>query len=145
MPVRPDPGSADGGAQAFREALNGDGAAPSHKAGELCDTCSKEIASDDRMNTVRANEHVTLNAATVSKVEASGSAVLVMPDHACAEMQCRWYPTFECIHEYAEEVGPVECHVWKAIGGDRNRPQVKSLPCLCCIPHAEFAADRLGG
>src|SRR5215510_11439679 len=145
MPVRPDPGSADRGAQTFREPLNGDGAAPSHKAGELGDTCSEKIASDHRMNAVRTNEHVTLNATPVSKVEARGSAVLVMPDHARAETQGRGYPASECLHEYAQEVGPVECHVWKAIGGHRNGSEVKSLPCLGRVPHAEFAAERLGG
>src|SRR5262245_43683374 len=140
MPVWPDPGSADRGAQAFREPLNGDGAAPSHKAGELCDTCSEKIASDHRMNAVRANEHVTLNATPVSKVEARGSAVLVMPDHARAETQGRGYPASECLHEDPQEVGPVELHVWKGIAGHRNWFEVKSHPCLARVPHEAVVA-----
>src|SRR5262245_21039261 len=144
MPVWSYPGGANRDAQAFREPLNGNGAAPSDKAGELCATCSEKIAPDDRMNAVGANEHIALNATPVRKVEACGSAVLVMADHARAEMQCRGYPAFECCHEYAGEVGPVGCRVWKAIGGHRNGSQVKSLPCLSCVPHTKFAADRLG-
>src|SRR5215510_16453662 len=145
MPVWPDPGGANRCAQMLGEPFDGDGTAPSDKASELCCTRSEKLASDDRMNAVGANEHVSVNATPVSKVEASGSAVLVMADHARAEMQCRGYPAFECCHEYAEEVGPVECHVWKAIGGHRNGSEVKSLPCLGRVPHAEFAAERLGG
>src|SRR5262245_7315465 len=145
MPVWPDPGGANWGAQVLGQPFDGDGTAPSDKAGELCCTRSEKLASDDRMNAVGANEHVSVNATPVSKVEASGSAVLVMADHARAEMQCRGYSAFQRLHEYAEEVRPVECHIRKTIGGHRNGSQVKSLPRLSRVPHAEFAADRLCG
>src|SRR5262249_9828089 len=97
------------------------------------------------MNAVRADEYITLDATPISKVEASCGAVLVMADHARAEMQCWGCPRFECLYQNAKQVGPIECHIGKAISGDGNEPEVEPLPGLSCVPHAEFAANRLGG